>query len=132
VSVRPRRDRHGRGLRGPVAPADVPLALSRAEQFDELVLTALTRLERRWAETLERVEVVVEDVPDADGRAVVLGSTVAGTADEPARLVVYRRGVEARARGLRAREALVHRVVVEQLAELLGVDPETVDPDALD
>jgi hypothetical protein len=43
--------------------------------------------------------------------------------------VVYRRAVEARARGVRARETLVHEVVVERLAELLGVDPETVDPE---
>ena len=34
---KPRRDRHGRGLRGRLVPAEVPLARSRAEQFDDLV-----------------------------------------------------------------------------------------------
>ena len=29
----------------------------------------------------------------------------------------------------RARATLVHDVVVEQVAELLGLEPETVDPD---
>jgi hypothetical protein len=129
---RRRRDRRGRGLRGPLAPPELPLALTRAERFDELVLTALTRLERRWGDQLDAVEVVVEEVPPAGAGAaevVPLGRTEPPAADRPGRIVVYRRAVEARARGVRARETLVHEVVVERLAELLGVDPETVDPE---
>ena len=33
-----RRDRHGRGLRGRLVPATVPLARTKAEIFDDLVL----------------------------------------------------------------------------------------------
>lgn len=134
---RRRRDRRGRGLRGPLAPPGVPLSLTRAEQFDELVLTSLSRLERRWGAQLEAVEVVVEEVPDDDADSpaaapVPLGRSEAASGERPARIVVYRRAVEARARGQRARESLVHEVVVERLAELLGLDPETVDPDTVD
>ena len=39
--TRSRRDRHGRGLRGRLVPTDIPLARSRAEQFDDLVLDAV-------------------------------------------------------------------------------------------
>lgn len=131
-----RRDRRGRGLRGPLAPDGVPLALTRSEQFDELVRTAVSRLEQRWAPELAAIEVAVEDVPDPALPSAVspaapapLGRSDATVGDRPARIVVYRRAVEARARGQRAREALVHEVVVEHLAELLGVDPATVDPD---
>jgi hypothetical protein len=46
--ARSRRDRHGRGLRGRLVPDGVPLARSRAEQFDDLVLDAVEDLERRW------------------------------------------------------------------------------------
>ena len=46
---RSRRDRHGRGLRGRLVPDSVPLARSRAEQFDDLVLDAVEDIERRWA-----------------------------------------------------------------------------------
>src|SRR5690606_20746780 len=35
---RPGRDRHGRGMRGRLVPASVPLARTRAEIFDDLVL----------------------------------------------------------------------------------------------
>ncbi len=124
-------------MRGPVAPRDVPLTLTRAERFDELVLTSVSRLENRWADQLDAIEVAVEDVPGPEAagvsapvRPVALGRAEAATGDRPARIVVYRRAVEARSGRQRARESLVHEVVVEQLAALLGVDPETVDPDA--
>jgi hypothetical protein len=45
-----------------------------------------------------------------------------------ARVVVYRRPVEIRTKGRDERAALVHEIVVEQVAELLGLTPETVDP----
>src|SRR5690349_15109984 len=60
---RSRRDRHGRGLRGRLVPDGVPLARSRAEQFDDLVLDAVEDLERRWERELAGVEFAVEDVP---------------------------------------------------------------------
>jgi predicted Zn-dependent protease with MMP-like domain len=112
----------------------VPLSLTRSEQFEELVAASLGRLRVRWAQALESIDVEVEDVPDPDAGA---GSARLGRAEEavggrPARIVVYRRAVEARARGQRSREALVHEVVVAALADLLGLDPATVDPDSED
>ena len=119
----------------------MPLARSRAELFDELVLSSLSRLERRWAETLDAIDVVVADAPDvadapegADGApgpaTVPLGRADAARGDQPARIVVHRRPIEARASGLRSREELVHEVVVAALAELLGLAPQDVDPDS--
>ena len=118
--------------------------MGRGEQFDELVLEAVERVEQRWSESLRAVEFVVEDVPPvtfpgadaADAAAaaslappVPLGRAFPASAGAPARAVVYRRPIEGRASGRRAREALVHDVVVEVVSELLGLEPETVDPD---
>ena len=61
-----RRDRHGRGLRGVLAPPGVPLNRSRAERFDDLVLQAVARLEPRWEAHLAGVEFAVEEIPPAD------------------------------------------------------------------
>ena len=58
-----RRDRHGRGLRGRLVPATVPLARTKAEIFDDLVLDTVEGLERRYAKELAGVEFAVEDVP---------------------------------------------------------------------
>src|SRR5206468_5356680 len=125
------RDRRGRGLRGPLAPPQVPLALTRAEQFDELVLDAVERLERRWPQ-LSEIELAVEEVPPADtgvwsDELVPLGRLIVERPGEPVRIVVYRRPVEARAAGRPELADLVYEVVVEQVADLLGLDADEVD-----
>ncbi|MFI5855118.1 metallopeptidase family protein [Streptomyces parvulus] len=129
-----RRDRHGRGMRGPVAPPQVPLAASRGEVFADLVQDSVERLERRWPQ-LSDIDFVVLDVPRLEGpeemwndEAVPLGGTVPAREGRRGRVVVYRRPVEIRTKGRDERAALVHEVVVEQVAELLGLTPETVDP----
>jgi len=50
------RDRRGRGLRGRLVPQTVPLARSRAAQFDDLVLDTVEDLEHRWRRELDGVE----------------------------------------------------------------------------
>ena len=135
-----RRDRHGRGLRGRLVPPGVPLYRSRAQQFDDLVLEAVARLEPRWETELSDVEFAVQEVPDAefldDGDSVPLARVVGGSADtsdpgKPAsgpRIVLFRRPLLARAEDEEELGDLVFDVVVEEFAEILGVDPETVDP----
>jgi len=123
------RDRRGRGLRGPLLPTGMPAARSRAAQFDDLVLDAVERVSRRWGSALQEVEVAVEDVPPAAADEVSLSRAEPATADRPARIVVHRRPVEARAAGARAREDLVHDAVVDAVADLLGMSPDDVDPD---
>ncbi|MFJ9871251.1 metallopeptidase family protein [Streptomyces sp. NPDC101165] len=130
-----RRDRHGRGMRGPIAPPQVPLAASRAEAFADLVQDSVERLERRWPQ-LADIDFLVLEVPRLEGRgaeawsdeAVPLGGIIPARDGRRARIVVYRRPVEIRTKGRDERAALVHEVVVEQVAELLGLTPETVDP----
>ncbi|MFF5707345.1 metallopeptidase family protein [Streptomyces sp. NPDC012794] len=130
-----RRDRHGRGMRGPLAPPQVPLSASRSELFGDLVRDSVERLERRWTQLAE-VEFVIADVPGPPGgpdagwndEAVPLGGLVEARDGKPARIVVFRRPVEIRAKTRDERAMLVHEIVVEQVAELLGLSPETVDP----
>lgn len=123
-------------MRGPIAPPQVPLAASRAETFADLVQDSVERLERRWPQ-LADIDFLVLDVPRLDGvgvgvgwsdEAVPLGGAVAAREGRSARVVIYRRPVEIRTKGRDERAALVHEVVVEQVAELLGLTPEAVDP----
>lgn len=122
-------------MRGPVAPPQVPLSASRADAFADLVQDSVERLERRWPQ-LSDVEFLVLDVPGAEGQggegwqddAVPLGATVSGREGRPAAIVVYRRPVEIRSKSRDERALLVHEVVVEQVADLLGLAPESVDP----
>ncbi len=82
------------------------------------------------------MEFTVEDVPEVepwfDG-PVPLGQTLAGPerrgrGGAPVRIVVYRRPVEARAGGEQELGRLVRDLLVEEIADLLGLSPESVDP----
>lgn len=125
-------------MRGPLAPSGVPLARSRSQRFDELVLDAVERLEQRWSKELAGVEFAVEEVPPVepptglepawDPDPVPLSRLLPPRRGRPPRIVVYRRPLEARAGDSDDLSALVHDVVVEEVAQLLGVEPATVDP----
>ncbi|WP_433856572.1 metallopeptidase family protein [Streptomyces kronopolitis] len=132
-----RRDRHGRGMRGPIAPPQVPLSVSRADAFVDLVYDSRDRLERRWPQ-LSQVDFLILDVPgagpdggpdaDVDTQTVPLGRVAPAAGGHRDRIVIYRRPVEIRTKSRDERALLVHEVVVEQVAELLGLAPESVDP----
>lgn len=105
---------------------------TRAEAFDDLVIDTAQRfrqiLGRRWA----TVEFAVEDVPPSDSagweEGVPLARLWPAEVLLPARIVVYRRPIETLARGAEHAD-IVHEVMVEQVALLLGVDPDEVDPE---
>jgi predicted Zn-dependent protease with MMP-like domain len=133
------RDRRGRGPRGPrllpaLSPGDLPARRQpgRRERFDTLVLGIVTDVDERWQERLGLVEYAVEDTPlvpdDWGDEAVPLSSLIRGTGSQPSRLVLFRRPIEHRAGSREELEALVLTIVVEQVAELLGIDAELVDP----
>ena len=141
------RDRRGRGLRGPLYPQSTPAARSRAERFDAAVLEALEPIEQRWHDQLTKLDVAVDDVPEVavshpedvhwgedvvqDGNVPLAKLVPAGVdgAGLPtrARIVLYRRPLEARAAHGADLTDLLHDVLVEQVASYLGLDPDTVD-----
>jgi predicted Zn-dependent protease with MMP-like domain len=142
-----RRDRRGRGLRGLLYPASTPAARTRAEKFDALVLDALEPLEQRWGAELADLDLAVDEVPEVDETSpddVVWGSGVLSDVGVPlaqlvpagvdpeglpsrARIVLYRRPLEARAKAGADLADLLHEVLVEQIAEYLNIEPDVVD-----
>lgn len=106
-----------------------------------MVLDAVARLEPRWGSELAGIEFAVQEVPDPDELAdslgplplarVVPGSTDLHNPMRPAtatRIVLYRRPLLARAEDNDELGDLVFDVVVEEFAEVLGLDPESIDP----
>ncbi len=121
------RDRHGRGLRGPLAWPPVPVMVSRRDRFDDLVLDAAETVEERLGHPLG-AELAVEEVPPSDPapweHGVPLGRLFPAERGLPARLVVYRRPVEQRAPDEADLAAIIYEVVAEQVARMLGRDPD--------
>jgi len=119
----------------------VPLYRTRAQQFDDMVLDAVARLEPRWETELAGIEFAVQEVPEADELAddsspLPLARLVPGSADPqnparsatPSRIIVYRRPLMARAEDDDELSDLVFDVIVEEFAQILELDPEAVDP----
>ncbi|GAA4696060.1 metallopeptidase family protein [Nocardioides conyzicola] len=122
-------------MRGPaVAPAvpGRPELPTGRERFDDLALGIVMEVDQRWQDRLGLVEYAVEDTPqipdDWTSGTVPLSSLVRGSGATPTRLVLFRRPIEHRCESRADLEALVLTVVVEQVAELLGIDAEDVDP----
>ncbi|MGH3444046.1 MAG: metallopeptidase family protein [Nocardioidaceae bacterium] len=133
-----RRDRRGRGARGPaflagpLSPDGVPARRDPKALFDATVLSIVEDLEARWHAELGLVEFAVEETPlvpdDWSADTVPLASLVRGTGARPTRLVLFRRPIELRCEDRSDLSAMVLTVLVEQVSELLGRPPEEIDP----
>jgi predicted Zn-dependent protease with MMP-like domain len=118
-------------MRGPAVVPAVPgrpeLRTSR-ERFDDLALGIVTEIDQRWQDRLGLVEYAVEDTPqipdDWTSGTVPLSSLVRGTGATPTRLVLFRRPIEHRCETRTDLEAMLLTIVVEQIAELLGIDAD--------
>lgn len=127
-------------MRGALYPAGVPAARTRSETFDALVLEALEPIERRWRVELTDLDVAVDDVPEAGGahqdqvvtdRDVPLARLVPAGLDRRgmptrARIVLYRRPLETRTKDSADLAELIGELLIEQIANYLGVDPDLV------
>lgn len=131
------RDRHGRGLRTPLLPPQLPGFRTRGELFDEAVIQAVADLEPRWPGQLSAIEFAVDEVPrvpadDAlpsqdtvvDGEVPLVrfhppGVDPRGRATK-SRIVIYRRPVEMRAPAPPELTELITELLAEQLSAVLG------------
>lgn len=136
-------------MRGPVMPNSVPAYRTRAQRFDQLAVDAFGRIDSQWHDRLKALDIAVDEVPPiksvgpdlpvwADDvvteGAIPLSRLVPAGVDargEPtrARIVLFRRPLERRAREPEMLMELIHEVLVAQVASYLGVDPEVIDPE---
>jgi predicted Zn-dependent protease with MMP-like domain len=135
-------------MRGPLLPPSVPAWRSRAERFDMAVLEAYEPIERRWHERVATLDVAVDEIPRiaakdpdsvqwppeviADGpvalaRLIPAGVDVRGNATR-ARIVLFRKPIERRAKDTVELTELLHELLVAQVATFLGVEPSVIDP----
>ncbi len=137
-----------RGMRGPLLPPTVPGWRSRAERFDMAVLEAYEPIERRWSSRVSTLDIAVDEIPRispkdpdsvqwppevvADGpialaRLIPAGVDVRGDTTR-ARIVLFRKPIERRAKDPADLADLLHDILVAQVATHLGVEPSVIDP----
>lgn len=135
-----RRDRHQRGIRGPLAqanpltrrPAEPVRPVRRQEFFLAAVTDAVDSIARQAPDAVAGITFGVEDVPQLEttwrGQQVPLAAAVGASPGRPAQVVVYRRPLEHRAATRRGLRILVYRTIVEQLSALTGRSVDEIDP----
>lgn len=129
-----RRNRHGRGLRGELMLPTLPGYRTRSDRFDDFVLDSAQRLHDIWGKPLDGVRFAVDEIPPgleqlvAEGAPAPMGAYAPATAEEGPVITLYRRVVEQACGSREELQDLVHDVVVERTAEMLGVPPESLDP----
>lgn len=93
----------------------------------------MEELWERFPQELAHVQLGVEEVPllpqDWSDETVPLSTYVSARNGQPARVVLLRRPIERRAAHRTDLEQLVLTVLVEQVADVLGLSPEDVHPD---
>ena len=111
----------------------MPASRTRGERFDALAVAVLDDIEQRWEDRMPPVDLAVEEIPvippDWHSPRVPLGSLVPATATSRARIVLFRRPIEHRAEGPAELAAVILAVLVDQVADLIGVPPAEVHPD---
>jgi hypothetical protein len=129
-----RRNRHGRGLRGELMLPTLPGYRTRSDRFDDYVLDSAQRLHDIWGKPLDGVRFAVDEIPPgleqlvADGTPAPMGAYSPATEDEGPVITLFRFVVEQACGSREELQDLVHDVVVEHTAEMLGVPPESLDP----
>jgi hypothetical protein len=116
----------------PLAPGGVPARRTPAQAFDHVALRIMRAVVARWTDQLGDVELGVEEVPVLpqhwSSSTIPLASYVEATGSARPRLVLFRRPLEHRAETPADLEALLVTVIVEQLADVLGIPAEDVLP----
>jgi predicted Zn-dependent protease with MMP-like domain len=107
---------------------------TRSDRFDDFVLDSAERLHDIWGKPLDGVRFAVDEIPPgqeqlvADRAVAPMGAYSPATPDEGPVITLYRRVVEQACGSREELQDLVHDVVVEYTAEMLGVPPESLDP----
>ena len=137
-----RRERHGRGLRGPLATANpftgaaepVRQQARGAAFFAECVQAAVARGLANCPRAFAGVDIGFEEVPgnleNWWSDRVPLAAAVSPQDGRNAQVVLYRRPLEHRAGTRTELRRLVHRALVEQLSALTGIGLDELDPGA--
>lgn len=136
-----RAERRGHGARGPVLPPEVPRWRSRSREFDQAALEAFAEIDQDWHSELTHLDLAVDMVPRmrlrpgetwpeevvADGDVPLARLVPAGVDREGrptrAKLVVFRRPLEARSPGRAALRAVLYEILVTLVSQYLEISP---------
>lgn len=138
-----RRDRHGRGLRGPLSlpnpltgsPMPLRQRSGKVEFFTSCIRSSVTQINQDCPRALIGIDIGFEDVPSTSGGwqsdRVPLAAAIGARPSQHGQIVLFRRPIEHRATSRKGLRILVHRTIVEQLSAVTGIGTDELDPRGL-
>ena len=128
---RPKRDRHARGVKGPLIPHSVPIYENAAERFERLLIEATEDFQIRLGAQLSNIEIGFEEIPSnrdlvLSETTVPLGRTEIGN---PSQVIIYRRPIEMRTSDSSELDRKIRDVLAELIGSIIGLRPIDIDPD---
>lgn len=125
-----RRDRHGRGMHGPIFDPAGPTHRARWQIFDDILAWDLGDLRRKLGDRLDSVDFGVLDVPGSEPAPWEDGVPLARFVpfERPAklrgRLIFYRRPIMQAAQKEQFPREFIHALLIKHVASALNIDPE--------
>ena len=124
------RDRHARGLRGPLLPHNAPIHSGPDAKFQARVRASISELDNRLGKPMKKVTFKVEAVPSRRDVVLSSGTVPLGRIERgnPDVVVLYQRAIELRSSTPSQQMRIVKDVLAELLGLLFSMDPRDVDP----
>lgn len=125
------RNRHSRGIRGPLLPQHLPTYESRDAFFAHQVEYAVADLDSRLGMQLRHVSFGFQEIPSEADIALADGQVPLGRLanSNPVSIVIFQRPIEARSADSDMCIRIIRDVLAEYVALYLKLEPFDVDPD---
>ena len=127
---RVKRDRHGRGMRGPMLPHKAPSYEGRSKKFARFVEQGVRDLEARFPASMTAISIAVEAVPSKRDLVLNDGNVALGRGERgnPSRVVLYQHPIELRSTNDNELDRIIRDVLALYVGLIIGMRPDQVDP----
>lgn len=125
------RDRHDRGLRGPLIPHVAPIYENPSKTFERMLTHAVEDFGVRLGNELEHLEIRLEEIPNNRDLTLAENSVPLGRIEigNPTKIVIYQKPIELRCKNLNAIDRLIRDTLADLIGLAIGIRPSDIDPD---
>lgn len=125
------RDRHNRGLRGPLVPHVAPIYENPSKAFERILTHAVEDFGVRLGDELEHLEISLEEIPNYRDLTLAENSVPLGRIEfgNPTKIVIYKKPIETRCKKINAIDRLTRDTLADLIGLAIGIRPTDIDPD---
>ncbi len=125
------RDRHDRGLRGPLIPHVAPIYENPSMAFERMLTHAVEDFGVRLGSEIENLEISLEEIPNYRDLTLAENSVPLGRIEigNPTQIVIYQKPIELRCKNFEAIDRLIRDTLADLIGLAIGIRPTDIDPD---